>query len=658
MKSILVVFVSAVIIGHSSGHYLPSESCGCSGSKLYVSEYADESQPQLERTDTKYKFDFSIEEPKKSESNPELKSYSYNIASQSRDSKPVETKYKFDYTIQAPANEQRTSELKDERTAHHKHECQCQQGKPCSCGYSPEQCAMHCSSSSSPSSRNLYSSGYVLPVRYDNDGDYVVYELPQDGSEQQYAQRIRRQATADTVSGMTKSITGMIENIKSAIQSRSSDSNLQGDLKDRFTQFKTRLQSRSNNDDGESSVGSSLGSIGAEKFDSLKKTLKDGAGKVAQIFKEVTSKVNTRRRRQIASTTSTSSSSGTTTSTTLGKVPVLRVKEYESGRGKSDEYLKYSTQSRVELPSSDKRKWDTKETEKATHCHQCGSSVTESVCKQCGSHQPQYIEYVQGKAVSYYPGAVRSESGEKPTNERRYIYDRYGHKYLENNGNLRLITPQQYDEAIVRDQPNFPGLADILNSKKDVIREMNPVPGRVMAQPDQLAIDAMALIRDMSYRSAANNNNNDQNKPEKRSTDQNKWQRQYEQKTDSRDTNRASTTTSAARKPKNERSPPPRSMYQVVPMQYEGKDGKLVVQVYSSKSDRTNPVYQKYNDERRASESTTPAKSTNTDDSKPTVRKFTKNNKDYEILSFEDYKNTSNEDVRHILEHLHGKQSW
>lgn len=67
-------------------------------------------------------------------------------------------------------------------------------------------------------------------------------------------------------------------------------------------------------------------------------------------------------------------------------------------------------------------------------------------------------------------------------------------------GNLRLITPQQYDEAVVGDQPNFPGLTAILTQNREVIRQMNPVPGRIMAKPDRLAIDAIDLICDMSLR--------------------------------------------------------------------------------------------------------------------------------------------------------------
>lgn len=575
----------------------------------------------------------------------------------------------------------------------------CTQGKPCSCGYTPEQCAIHCTSSSS--ARNQYTSGYVLPVRYDTDGDYVVYELPADGSEQQYAQRMRRQASdvSDTASKMTTAITDLVGKMRSSI---SSDSNIKARFNEGVERIRNRMSSLkpssdSNNDDGEGAqVGASL------KFDDLKEGFKNGAEAVVKKIKDLTTKVSTRRRREAT--------------TQPGKMPVLRVKEYESNRGKNDDYSKYLTQSRVELPSNDKKEWnDQKESnDKETVCHQCGSKVTESVCRRCGSHQPQYIEYIQGKAVSYYPGAVRSESNEKTNSkERRYVYDRLGQKYLVNNDKLRLITPHQY-ESMVSDQPDYSGLAAIMNEKKEVIREMNPVPGRVMNKPDQLAIDALALIRDMSLRSAAaaaenhhRNNNNRENKQEKRSADQNKWQHEYQQKTENRGAaNTATTTTTpnAEQKWNNDRSSssssswstPPRSMYQVVPMQYGGRDGKLVVKVYSSstaKPDQTNPVYQKYNDERRSgpsasgseyiapsanSELTTPStkssetykkpeeswkvhktsvQSSDSDASKPIVRKFTKNNKEYEILSFQDYKkDSSDEDVRHILEHLHGKQ--
>lgn len=301
------------------------------------------------------------------------------------------------------------------------------------------------------------------------------------------------------------------------------------------------------------------------------------------------------------------------------RMPMLRVKEYGSKSDKSsDDYSKYLTESRVELKPSEKQEWNLKEEEKSTHCHSCGSKLIEPVCRRCGTYQPQYVEYVEGKPVSYYPGAAQAKT---PTTEPRYIYDRYGHRYLENNGNLRLIAPQ-YQEAIVGDQPDFAGLADILSRNQEVISQMNRTPGRILPEPKNMMSDTIDLIRDIS-----------QSPISKRETDEK----------DQKPEQRMTTAWNKAEKPL------PRSMYQIVPMKYEGKEGKLAVKVYSAKNDKTK------SSESAATETT----SMNTAGrSMPTVKKFTKNNKQFEILSFDDYKTTSDEEIRRVLDHLHGKQKW
>lgn len=376
-------------------------------------------------------------------------------------------------------------------------------------------------------------------------------------------------------------------------------------------------------------LGSTLGSVFdpsamQDTFNQFADPFVQHATKLVEGFKQ-TFAVPTRRRRD-----------------TDVRMPMLRVKEYEGGRDKSDkrseDYSKYLTASRVELKPSEKQEWNMKEAEKATQCHSCGTKLTESTCKRCGTYQPQYVEYIEGKPVSYYPGAVQAESTETPTAEPRYIYDRYGHRYLENsnNGNLRLVAPQyndQYQEAIVADQPSpyyasqpdYAGVADILNRNREVIAQMNRTPGRLLPQPADYASGAIDLIRDLSRQTPI----------EKRETDE------KEQKTEQRMTTEW----------KKDVRPLPRSMYQIVPMKYEGKEGKLAVKVYSStkNSDKTKP----------SETTTTETESNNTNErSEPTVRKFTKNNKQFEILSFDDYKSTSDEEIRGVLDHLHGKQNW
>lgn len=508
-------------------------------------------------------------------------------------------------------------------------ECACKQGKPCSCGYSPEQCAIHCTARGSSPSPRPYNSGYVLPVRYNNGGDYVVYELPQDASTQQL-RRTARQAPLEI-----PSLTPASEAIQNLVNN------------DRFRAVADRIRDRisklTGGDGGEIKLGAPLDisalrnrfgtsdtQLGApldisslrDRFSSIADATVSHATKfvenLSQRFSAPT--LPTRRKREAPMTEEERREMDK-------RIPMLRVKEYAASREKNDDISKYTTISRVELKAGDQQEaWNKKD----TYCNECGSKLTDSVCKQCGSHQPQYVEFIQGKPVSFYPGAKRPQT---TTEAPRYIFDRYGHKYLENNGNLRLIAPQQYQEAIVGDQPNFAGLADILNRNQEVIQQLNPgiAPGRMIQEPVDFATGAIDLVRDLARREIKRS---DKEKSERSSTVEEKNEKESERHA-------------------------PRSMYQVVPMHYEGQDGKLVVKVYSSKEDKINPETQKFRYDEGITADTDSAKEyDSTNKSKPKIYKFNKNEKEFEILSFEDYKNNSNDDIRQVLEHLHGKQSW
>lgn len=465
-------------------------------------------------------------------------------------------------------------------------ECACKADKPCSCGYSPEQCAVHCSKS------RPCNSGYVLPVRYDtNGGDYVVYELPQDVSTQQLSRAARQ---TPTTSDAIQDLFSRDSPFKAAVDR----------IRDRISKLRR-------NDASESTLSSTFDTS------SLRNKLSDRISSIADFFTQNFALPPTRRRREATTT------EAERRDLMDKRIPMLRVKEYEASPGNYDDLSKYTTTSRVKLSKADDQQETLRESDGIKHCHECGTELSSSVCTRCGSHQSQYVEYSTGKPVPFYPGAKSvTQPNVESRSPPRYIFDRYGHKYIENNGNLRLIVPQQHQEAMVGDQPDFAGLADILNANEEVIRQLNPAPGRVMPEPMDIATDAISLVHDLANR-----------EPEKRSA-------KYE---------RAATAAAAAEEGENEKKEErhfPRTMYQVVPMRYEGKDGKLVVKVYSSKSDNANTI--------PAAETA----ATDAEKSKPTVHMLNKDNKQFEILSFEDYQNSSNEDIRQVLEHLHGKQSW
>lgn len=563
-------------------------------------------------------------------------------------------------------------------------ECSCRHGSPCTCGYSPEQCAQHCT--------GRHNNAYILPVRYDNGGDFSVYEVPANGGNLQRTVRqvdgsmpmgpmpmgpmpmgpmsmgqmpfgqmpmiaslanlaqlsplgtllgASRASESDTpantllgsssasASGGPASTLFGTSSASASGASAASASSSSAPFGDRIRAATSAIRDRFSALTGgsEATLGSTLGSTVSSSVDSVA-ALRDRFTAMADPFisriRDMASSVRSKR------------------DVTDYRMPILRVKEHDASSG-SNRYTRYLN-SRVELKTPATQEKELKEMEKATHCHSCGSKLTESTCNRCGAYQPQYVEYIEGKPVSYYPRAVQEKKNDKKKSDEdrmpRYIYDRYGHRYLENNGNLRLIAPQ-YQEAVVSDQPDFAGLANILSENRQIMDDLNRNGGRLLPQPIDLVSDFTKLIRDMGRAREADAGR--ENRHEKRSTH------------------------AVEKRPieKKDEKPTPRSMYQVAPMRYNGQDGKLVVRVYDAKNDKTKTEEVKTEDTQSKNEqtSTTPSTTENkeeksSDKSMPTVRKFNRNNKEFEILTFDDYKTSSDEDIRRVIEHLHGKQSW
>lgn len=435
-------------------------------------------------------------------------------------------------------------------------ECTCAPG-PCTCGYSPVP----------------NNNAYILPVRYNNGDNYALYEAPQEESNR-YLHRVTRQtSTADP------SILEHLRNVAAAIRERAAA---------RFAPAAER-------------VGSALTALRTNADQPPRPSLRE---RISTLAEPIVSMV----RDSMASTRSKRDTTG----------PVLRVKEYNP-LNEQTRYSKYMNRhlARVELPAPEQRETDIEEMEKASRCHSCGTKLTSSVCSHCGTYQPQYVEFIEGKQVPFYPGAVQPENQQSMTNgpTTRYIFDRYGHKYLENNGKLRLV----------RSQPDYATLAGIYQQNRDIIEQLNQSPGRLMAQPVDVVADLTKMVREMS-REPRHSSNLESKNQEKRSTT----------------------------------ADSPRSMYQVLPMQYDGQDSKLIVKVYDNKHemDQTNND-EKLNDEHHETEMSTDD-STNTMEktSSPTVQQFAKKDKKFEVITFDNHKGTPDEEIRRILEYLHPKQMW
>lgn len=426
------------------------------------------------------------------------------------------------------------------------------------------------------------NNGYVLPVRYNNGGDYVVYELPEE-QQPRYLHRVARQTPGDAAPAPapaidTAAIAGHIQRVAAAFRERAS----------RFIPT---------NSDGEPRVGSILGSaLGATNNADQSDTRTVNVAALKERFSTLAEPIVGMIKESFA--TASRSKRDTVDAERVTTMPVLRVKEYNPLVDQT-RYSKYMNRNmgRIELQTPEHHEKEMKEMEKASRCHSCGTKLMTSVCSHCGTYQPQYIEYIEGKQVPFYPGAVQeSQQQVNGADTTRFIFDRYGHKYLENNGKLRLV----------RNQPDYAGLAQILNENGKVMKQINPTPGRLTAEPVDVVSDFSQLVRDL------------------------------------------------ARAPRNADSETtPRSMYQVVPMQYEGTDGKLVVKIYDNQNKEMDVATTQ-----TTADTTTEDRSNGMEKTPPTVKKFVKNNKEFEVLTFSDYTGTADDDIRRVLEHLHGKPQW
>lgn len=268
------------------------------------------------------------------------------------------------------------------------------------------------------------------------------------------------------------------------------------------------------------------------------------------------------------------------------QIPVLQVNERPN---ETIENFKRMSESRVELHAPEcfghASDLPSKSNDHEEHkkCTKCGTHLTdESMCQSCGTHQSQYIEYINGEPVSYQPKTTEKRNSES-TNPR-YVFDRYGHRYLEHNGRLRLMAPESHHDEFVGSPPNYFGLRDILDQNRDVMHDLNRNGPRMIPRPSEYIQDTIRYIHELARRDT------------KRTDSENKKSGDTKKKL--------------------------KSIYQILPVRYDGKNGEMVMKVYSAK-DRDDQ-YRQNNHQTNVAEK-----------SKPTVRKFRKNSKEYEILSFD-----------------------
>lgn len=124
--------------------------------------------------------------------------------------------------------------------------------------------------------------------------------------------------------------------------------------------------------------------------------------------------------------------------------------------------------------------------------------------------QPQYFEFVNGEASAFSPIVGRAAVPAAPS--PRYIFDRFGHRYLENEGSLKLLAPSRSDDGPVIGSSydggyrpvNFNQLENILDHNSEFIDETNQGdPEHLIQDPIQLVMDTMSFISDIATRRGA-----------------------------------------------------------------------------------------------------------------------------------------------------------
>lgn len=337
------------------------------------------------------------------------------------------------------------------------------------------------------------------------------------------------------------------------------------------------------------------------------------------------------------------------------RYPVLKLRENNIPCG-TIENLKQLSKTRVELQSPETLQYMPElanDNEEYHHCHKCGSQLSDSVCRSCGENHPQYVQDTK----------VMNENSEKlsttdVTTMPRYVIDRYGRKY--SNNNIRRSAPE-YQETYGGNEPNYAGLRDILNQNKEIIEDLNPFddPDRLIPQPIDVVRKGIDLIRDMARRST------EYHLKMKEMKSDNKKKYYYDEKMKKSNTNTPNEDKwqqKSENKIKSMVEQTPKTIYQVLPMNVNEHEGKLLVRVFSAKDPMKQPDGTKSQMEnglksgKMESANETNRNMMNKTKPKPKSQKISKNSKDFEVFTFdESAPNTSDEEIQQILNHFYEK---
>lgn len=297
--------------------------------------------------------------------------------------------------------------------------------------------------------------------------------------------------------------------------------------------------------------------------------------------------------------------------------------------------------------------------------------------------QSQYYEHSEGQLVPYTLGSTQQEQTHRAgQTQPRYVYDRLGQTYMENDGKLRLMAPRYENTA---EPSNTEMIAEILNENHEVMDELNPNPdGRFLPKATELIKDAGEYIHDIARRDVSRiqvESSNDYgenfgsdfiqiqgNKQNIRvDIEKDESPIQYNGNEDI-----IAAVKELPSKPKNVKRRPKLSseekqnrknvdsddeesdeidlktqrMYQVMPFQQDDRDGSVIVKIFSEDENKDDDKTEKKTGDKKP-------KNGNKIVQIPKMQTVKKGDKEYDVLTiFEDPDTTSQEEVQRIIKHL------
>lgn len=351
----------------------------------------------------------------------------------------------------------------------------------------------------------------------------------------------------------------------------------------------------------------------------------------------------------------------------------LRAESRYDERLQAPEYVQYMPELQSDGPS------DSKESTQKFSRH-CQSNYYED--HQLS--QPQYYQRSEGQLVPYTLGSTQYEQTytAEPA-EPRYVYDRLGQTYLENDGKLRLMAPSYEGQP---EPSNTEMIREILSENREVMDELNSQPGRVLPKASDLIKEGIDYLHDIARRdvstvqideSPEDYPSSDETmgaevielegrephiqveveKEEKRrvhvagdeeiiaAVNQmpsrlSTQKRKSKSKSDEEDSDKA-----LSEEESGEIDLKTQRMYQVMPFQQDDRDGSVIVKIFSTDEKSEEKSESRSNGKK--------PRNGNKIVQKPKIETVKRGDKEYDVLTiFEDPDTNSQEELQKIIKHL------